>query len=79
MAGRFLLIDEDDIDPAIFQPVADVRKPVQHLESTLVRPAHTDDNQSATAHEVSQEPMRVVMGQKRDTGVNHVNLPSRRG
>lgn len=76
MAGRFLLIDEDDIDPAVFQAVADVGEPVQHLESPLARPAHTDDNQSVTAHQVSQEPVRVVMGQKRNTGVNHVNLPS---
>jgi hypothetical protein len=29
-----------------------------------------------TAHQVSQEPVRVVMGQKRNTRVNHVDLPS---
>jgi uncharacterized protein YoxC len=76
MPGRFLLIDEDDVDPAIFQAVADIRKAIQHLKSAFARLAHTDDDQPPTAHQVSQEPMRVIMRQQRNTGINHVNPPA---
>ena len=46
MARRFLLIDKDDVEPALFQALTDIREPVEHLESAFARLTHADDDQS---------------------------------